>query len=196
MFQTGDIRYPMEDFIRRYSPAAGALINMADPGDLASRSAARSIRVAAPSDMEIRQSGGAVGNRETPTTPLIRKAANALLVGDESTYQDAVNEAVQIKVDAGATPKAARQAVESMIASRDPAHRIFGRPITQDEVNVLESRMSPTQLKSFRSSRSAFSRFRKDRSSSRKRSALRFKVARSTGYTSRRPRSAFTSRPY
>lgn len=173
MFQTGDIRYPMEDFIRRYSPAAGALINMADPGDLASRSAARSIRVAAPSDMEIRQPGGAVGNRETPTTPLIRKAANALMVGDESTYQAAVDQAVQLKVDAGATPQAARQSVENQIASRDPAHRIFGRPITPQEEKALLSRMSPVQAQAFQASRNAFARFRSGGRGGRGRSSLR-----------------------
>ena len=173
MIQSGDVRYPLEDFIRRYSPAAGALINMADPGDLASRSAARSIRVAAPSDMEIRQSGGAVGNRETSTTPLIRKAANALMVGDESTYQAAVDQAVQLKVEAGATPQAARQSVENQIASRDPAHRIFGRPITPQEEQALLSRMSPVQAQAFQASRNAFARFRSGGRGGRGRSSLR-----------------------
>jgi len=189
MFQTGDVRYPMEDFIRRYSPAAGAAINLMDPGDLASRSAARSIRVAAPSDMEIRQSGGAVGNRETPTTPLIRKAANALMVGDESTYQDAVNQAVQLKVDAGATPQAARQSIENQIASRDPAHRIFGRPITPQEEQALLGRMSPVQAQAFQASRSAFARFRNGGRSRSRGSSLR---ARGGGFG--RQRKAFGKR--
>ena len=179
--QTGDAFYPVTDFVRRYSPIAGAGMNLLQPGEVEARAALRAARVAATSDMEIRQTGGqGQGSRETPLTPLIRRASNALLVGDEEGYGSAVEQAVQYQVSQGKTPEAARRSVLSSVASREPARRAFGRPITDEESSAIEARMSPVSRQSYQRSRSAFARFR---GTGRKRTAL------GRGRRARKPRA-------
>lgn len=154
--QTGDAYYPMADFLRRYAPLPGALLSQLDTGDTQNRGAMRAARLAATADMEVRQAGGTGVNRETPMTPLVRDAANALVTGDQEGYQRAFDQAVEYRIGQGQSRQEAERSVRASIAGRDPAARVFGRRVTEDEERRLVSRMSPVQRRSFLRARDAF----------------------------------------
>jgi hypothetical protein len=158
IFQTGSAFYPVTDFVRRYSPAVGAVMNAMQPGELQAKAALRAARIGATADMDIRQTGGGTsfGSRETPLTPLIRTASNALLEGDTATYEEAVQKAVEYKVEMGSTPDAARRSVLASISSKDPATRLFGRKVTPEEDAAIQQRMSDSQRQAYTRARSAF----------------------------------------
>lgn len=185
--QTGDAFYPVTDFMRRYVPLAGAALNKVQPGEVQARAALRAARVAAPADLEIRQAGGSgQGSRETQMTPLIRRATNALLEGDEGSYQEAVQAATQYQVGTGKTPEAARRSVLASIASKDPARRVFGRPVTDEESSALLARMSTVSRKAYQGARSAFARFNTPQRSTKSSRARRTRALRSAARPARR----------
>lgn len=157
IWQTGDMTYPIADLTRRYVPLSGAVINRAIPGEIESRAASRAVRLAAPSDMELRQSGG-IGGRQTPQTPLIRDAVNAALSGDQQGAKAALERAVQLRVANGQTEKEARQSVDQAFKARDPEKLVLGREATPDERQRLLSRMSSSQRRAYLNSRSVFKR--------------------------------------
>jgi hypothetical protein len=156
IFQTGDMTYPIADLVRRYVPLSGAVLNRVMPGEQEAREASRATRLAAPVDMEQRQGGGGV-SRQTPQTPLLRKAVDLALSGDKAGSEKALAEAAQLRVDAGATPQEAQRAVQAAFQSRDPERSTFGRTLQPEERRRLLARMSPSQRNAFNRARSAFS---------------------------------------
>lgn len=176
-WQTGEIGYPTADFLRNALPISKFVINALMPGDAARREAARAVRAAAPSDIELREFAGGLGGKSTPMTPLIRDAINSAMEGDASGYNEAVEKAVAYQMSTGKDRKAALKSVESAIAAKDPIQSVVGRKLTPQDENRLLSRMSTKQKRSFLRARSITSGIRSRRSllgrSRRPRSLLR-----------------------
>lgn len=163
-WQTGDIGYPAADFLRNALPISKFVINALMPGDAARREAARAVRAAAPSDIELREFAGGLGGRATPMTPLIRDAINSAMEGDTAGYNEAVERAVAYQMSTGKDRKAALKSVESVIAAKDPIQSVVGRTLTPQDENRLLSRMSTKQRRSFLRARSITSGIRSKRS--------------------------------
>lgn len=163
-WQTGDIGYPTADFLRNALPISKFAINALMPGDAARREAARAVRAAAPSDIELREFAGGLGGKATPMTPLIRDAINSAMEGDTAGYNEAVEKAVAYQMSTGKDRKAALKSVESAIAAKDPIQSVVGRTLTPQDENRLLSRMSTKQRRSFLRARSITSGIRSRRS--------------------------------
>ena len=163
-WQTGDIGYPTADFLRNALPISKFVINALMPGDAARREAARAVRAAAPSDIELREFAGGLGGKATPMTPLIRDAINSAMEGDTAGYNKAVEKAVAYQMSTGKDRKAALKSVESAIAAKDPIQSVVGRTLTPQDENRLLSRMSTKQRRSFLRARSITSGIRSRRS--------------------------------
>lgn len=163
-WQTGDIGYPTADFLRNALPISKFVINALMPGDAARREAARAVRAAAPSDIELREFAGGLGGKATPMTPLIRDAINSAMEGDTAGYNEAVEKAVAYQMSTGKDRKAALRSVESAIAAKDPIQSVVGRTLTPQDESRLLSRMSTKQRRSFLRARSITSGIRSRRS--------------------------------
>lgn len=163
-WQTGDIGYPTADFLRNALPISKFVINALMPGDAARREAARAVRAAAPSDIELREFAGGIGGKATPMTPLIRDAINSAMEGDAAGYNEAVEKAVAYQMSTGKDRKAALRSVESAISAKDPIQSVVGRTLTPQDEGRLLSRMSTKQKRSFLRARSITSSIRSKRS--------------------------------
>lgn len=157
--RSGDARLLL-DWVNRHAPLYSLLGNRL-PGaesDLAARNAARAVRAAVPSDMEVRSvamRGGGM-TKVTPYTRHLRSAEAAAYSGDEAGVRQNIDLAKQYQIDRGQTPEAAEQSVVSYLRSRMPTSRLFGRAITSSEMSRLRSRMSPSQAAAFEPSLKAY----------------------------------------
>lgn len=159
--QTRSPVLPMANLTRQLFPASEAILNRL-PGlreDLIAQNAARSIRSAAPADLELKDAGGGGNSKATAATPLIRDAIRAALRGDKESFDVAVDKAVQVKMDLGATDEsAARKSVIASLRGRDPIRLAVGRSLTADEDARLQGGMSASQKDAFGKSKQAFGR--------------------------------------
>lgn len=162
VYQTGDLKYPLVDFTRKNFWPAGVVLNYAMPGDVEARGAARAVRMGA-AGMEVRPTGGGVGARETPATPLVRDAVAALYEGDSAAYQKARQKFIAYQIGQGKTQKEAEKRFESSVSGRDPLRSVLGRQPTADEEATILRRLTPGQRRTVTKAQSLFRKPKKVR---------------------------------
>lgn len=189
--QTGDAGYPLADLIRRYIPLSSAVINRMIPGEVETREASRALRLAAPADIDIRESGSSTTSRQTPNTPIMRTAIRKAMAGDQEGAKEALDQAVRLRVEAGQSEADARSSVAAAFQARDPERTTFGRMLTAEERRRTLARMTDRQRTAYLRSRRVFdsqlfgsSKRRRRISARRRRSSLARRGARAS-----RPRS-------
>ena len=146
--QTGDVGYAAADFLRSSLPASKIVLNTMMPGDVMRREASRAVRLNAPTDIELREFGGA-GGRATPMQPLIRAALNASFEGDQKGYQAAVDKAVKYQMSKGKTREEAVKTVNAAVAAKDPIMSVVGRKLSDTDVERITRNMTGSQKRSF-----------------------------------------------
>jgi hypothetical protein len=146
--QTGDVGYAAADFLRTSLPASKIVLNTMMPGDVMRREASRAVRLNAPTDIELREFGGA-GGRATPMQPLIRAALNASFEGDQKGYQAAVDKAVKYQMSKGKTREEAVKTVNAAVAAKDPIMSVVGRKLSDTDVERITRNMTGSQKRSF-----------------------------------------------
>lgn len=160
IFQTGDAYQPLLDLVRRTAPASEAVLNrLPGQSDLtAANNSVRALRSAIPEGLEARRSDGGALTVETPITPLIRQAVAAATAGDRQRFDQAVAQAVALKVQGGATASDARTAVDRSILAHDPVRTVYGKELTPEELTRATAGMTGPQLQAFQQGQSAFAR--------------------------------------
>jgi hypothetical protein len=151
--------------------------------------ASRDLRFAAPPGVEIRRfGGGGGGSNKTPLSPIIRKLSQAVGANDTEEIDRLMEEAVQMQVDNGYSPKEARLSVQKSLAARSPIQRAFPRRLSQGETEMTYSALRPevrSKVEEIQGRFDSLTRKPKVRTGStsskrKKRSALRSKRRRSS----------------
>jgi hypothetical protein len=150
--ETGDPIYPMVDMLRSTIPLSKPLLNRVMPGDTLRREAQRAVRSVAPSELEIRQTGG--GGRGSPFQPIIRSTINSYLEGDMEGYNAGYQRAIRYQMGLGKDRKEAERSVVSALASRDPLTSVVGRNVSEKDEATILRRLTPRQKNAFLKARS------------------------------------------
>jgi hypothetical protein len=150
--ETGDPIYPMVDMLRSTIPLSKPLLNRVMPGDTLRREAQRAVRSVAPTELEIRQTGG--GGRGSPFQPIIRSTINSYLEGDMEGYNAGYQRAIQYQMGLGKDRKEAERSVVSALASRDPLTSVVGRNVSEKDEATILRRLTPRQKNAFLRARS------------------------------------------
>lgn len=150
--QTGDVVQPAMEFVRQYFPTSQVLLNRLESqeGLVNYRSANRILRAIAPTDMEIRQNTGTT--RQTPLTPELNAIVNAITApggADLATAMKLRQQVIDEKQAASPTTpiKDIQSSVDSSILARLPVNSVFGRKVTDSEMQRLRGRMNDSQLR-------------------------------------------------
>jgi len=145
VWQSGDFAGPITDLVARYVPPARALINRlpSRQGLIEVRNAANMLRAATPESLEAKRRAPVTGSdmRSTPMTPLYNTILNAAAAGDWSTADDAFEKAVEQARAAGAVNP--EQGIIAAIRSRSPETSVYSRALTDDERDMVYSRLNP-----------------------------------------------------
>lgn len=198
--RSGDMRV-MLDWANRWTPLYAMALNRL-PGvdaDLDARNAARAVRAAVPADMPVRQMGGSgSAPKLTPLSRTLRSLEAAAYSGDRQEVAQRMEQAVAQQQEVqGGSEEDARRAVTSILQSRSPVSRVFGRSVTAGELDRITGRMSAGQRAAFDRSMRAynvisevtgrnFEMARQQRQSSRRSSLLRGLIPRPRTTTSLR----------
>jgi len=158
MWQSGDYTGPTLDLLARYNPALRAVINRL-PGreglvDL--RNASNALRAATPDSLEARRRQPASGSdiRATPMTPLYNAILNAAMAGDWGTADEVFQRAVAQATALGIPNP--EQAIVSAIRTRAPESAVFSRRLTDEERDLVYSRLKPAGREAVDKANSAF----------------------------------------
>ena len=145
--QTGDLYYPSVKLAQSILPASQAVTSRTSGGeaDLEASNAIRSLRSAAPLDVELRGQG----SRMSENTPLIRDAQRALANNDQGAYRSAMGKAVALSTARGIPETQAIRSFVSSVRGRDPQMAVFGRRLEPAELQRVTSRMSDSQRSAF-----------------------------------------------
>ena len=145
VFQTQDALNPTLDFFARYMPPLRVALNRSDmrEGLMDIRNAANALRAATPDSMEAKRRQPTPGSdmRGTPMTPLYNAILNAAAAGDWGSADEAFARAVeQARAGGNANPE---QAIISAIRTRAPESAVFSRRLTDEERDLVYSRLTP-----------------------------------------------------
>lgn len=151
-------------FVRQWFPNTRIVSNRLPYGDgyVEYNNVKRSLRAAMPSSIEMRQSGGGQFRR-TSTSDNIRNVVNALSRPNGTDMSTARREralaVAQRRSEGVANPE---NSVDQSILSKVPYRSILGRSPTEEEVALIESRMTESQIERLRRVESAFERYAAD----------------------------------
>lgn len=161
VYQTHDPVGPLLDYARRWSPAAH--VALAATGYHAGLtnlySAANMISAATPDTIPVRKRTAGAGSSATPVTPVIQDMISAALTGKTDQATQYLNTAVADKVAEGMTDAQAKTAIASSYAARNPWILTLGRLPTEQEREVILSRMSDDQRAQLLATEQAFTAF-------------------------------------
>jgi hypothetical protein len=143
MLQTHNVTQPVNDLIDRYFPMFKIISSRTTKaGEPEAIAASRELRFAAPPGVETRKLGGGGGQiNRTPLTPVIRKLAQAVGRNDQAEIERLMEQAVQMQVAKGYSPKEARISVQRSLANRSPIQRAFPRRLSAGETQMAYSRL-------------------------------------------------------
>lgn len=148
IWSSGDFKGPLLDLTARYVPPLRAIINRlpSRQGLMEIRDAANLLRAATPESLEAKRRAPVSGTdiRATPMTPLYNAILNAAAVGDWSAADESFAKAVELARASGiANPE---QSIVSAIRSRSPETAVFSRALSDEERDLVYSRLNPANL--------------------------------------------------
>lgn len=157
VYQTGDFTYKLPELIGGLVPDTRIVLNRLESqsGKRENANAVAVIRRKGPTDL-LRPMGMGVGVNANQLSPMGPKLENAILNGDDTALESAIQETIRLTKELGVPDPEKR--VKQLIIARSPYNRALKAKMTQAQMDQFKGRLSESELEIIETAEEAFMR--------------------------------------